>query len=212
MYNTIQVHPGVVVNIPVTTTPIGVNLSGGVDSALLLFLLMKFAPQHIFAYTYVPNLRGRINAITTVNVIEQCIQLTGNINVTHLVSYHEELNDAVFSSPKKYIDQGVITDLYTGITANPPLDATQLFDSPTTEQLSRDPAIIRPTFYEEHRWHTPFTNMDKRGVFDVYRRYNLLQSLFPFTRSCESLRPVSTQHCGVCWWCKERIWGFGTLS
>jgi 7-cyano-7-deazaguanine synthase in queuosine biosynthesis len=35
--------------------------------------------------------------------------------------------------------------------------------------------------------------------------------IFPITRSCESWTNDFSKHCGECWWCKEREWGFGRL-
>ena len=51
----------------------------------------------------------------------------------------------------------------------------------------------------------------KKDIANLYIEHNLLEKLFPITTSCESLDNV-TEHCGECWWCKERQWAFNRLT
>ena len=53
-------------------------------------------------------------------------------------------------------------------------------------------------------------NFDKKELAQIYKEYDLLDTLFPVTRSCEGWQNI-TGHCGKCWWCEERMWGFGKL-
>ena len=62
----------------------------------------------------------------------------------------------------------------------------------------------------------PLINIDKQGVKELYEKFGLLDTLYPLTRSCESFTDDFSKHCGeykdeqdVCWFCKERYWGFG---
>jgi len=52
-------------------------------------------------------------------------------------------------------------------------------------------------------------NVDKKGVHEHYVRLGVLEELFPLTRSCEIHTTDFSEHCGECWFCKERLWGFG---
>jgi 7-cyano-7-deazaguanine synthase in queuosine biosynthesis len=51
----------------------------------------------------------------------------------------------------------------------------------------------------------------------MYVKFDLMDTVFPLTRSCEWTSKITevadpgTNHCGVCWWCEERKWGFGKL-
>jgi 7-cyano-7-deazaguanine synthase in queuosine biosynthesis len=72
----------------------------------------------------------------------------------------------------------------------------------------------------------PWANTDKQGIAKMYREEKLIDSLLPVTRSCEydptsdyyyantwprwgdEIRDPYLEHCGECWWCKEREWGF----
>jgi 7-cyano-7-deazaguanine synthase in queuosine biosynthesis len=63
----------------------------------------------------------------------------------------------------------------------------------------------------------PWANTDKKGIAKMYREENLIDTLLPVTRSCEydpnceffdDIEDPGLGHCGECWWCKEREWGF----
>ena len=115
---------------------------------------------------------------------------------------------------------------YGGVTKNPPLSETQFYDDLHKDWkigkwiTLRDADTVREgdvTKRNEH-WCTPFTNMDKKALYEYYVNYNVLENLFPLTRSCEDpgtaqqiIDGVSDKHCGYCWWCLEREWAFGRL-
>jgi 7-cyano-7-deazaguanine synthase in queuosine biosynthesis len=62
------------------------------------------------------------------------------------------------------------------------------------------------------RCYRPFANLDKKGIAELYEHFNLMDTLFPITKSCEAKTyDWTTPHCGTCWWCHERQWGFGRL-
>jgi 7-cyano-7-deazaguanine synthase in queuosine biosynthesis len=48
-------------------------------------------------------------------------------------------------------------------------------------------------------------------VSELYDYFDLQNTLFPLTRSCEQYTDDFTQHCDNCWFCGERKWGFGRL-
>mgnify|MGYP001020399828 FL=1 len=73
--------------------PVGIMLSGGVDSAMLLYYLMKHCPNTIHIYTTGSNKKFRRNSIIAPRVVEKCIQLTGNNNVVHHIHYDESATD-----------------------------------------------------------------------------------------------------------------------
>jgi 7-cyano-7-deazaguanine synthase in queuosine biosynthesis len=214
MYKTVEVWEDIRLSIP--DTPIGINFSGGVDSSLLLYLLMSNTSQKIYVFTHVADSKGRAAAITSGQVIEKLIQLTGNSNVDHHLSYHPDLNEDIFTSTAfAYLKSGTVSDVYTAITANPPKDIAESFCTDTvhsTEHSFRDPLITRPVFQPDYKWHTPFTNIDKQAIIQMYDKFGLLETIFPSTRSCEAENRIEYyQHCGQCWWCKERIWAFSRL-
>ena len=61
----------------------------------------------------------------------------------------------------------------------------------------------------------PLRNKDKRFVKELYDQYNLTNTLFPLTRSCERKadhhRYKGREHCDWCIFCFERKFAFGRL-
>jgi hypothetical protein len=60
----------------------------------------------------------------------------------------------------------------------------------------------------------PFANADKSAVKQLYDHYNMIENLYSVTYSCEEAPATKTQplvHCGHCFFCLERWWGFGKI-
>ena len=99
---------------------------------------------------------------------------------------------------------------YNGQTKNPPPDVEFLRQD---RMLDRDTPEDDGKLLETKSVSWPFLFTNKRGLADLYGQYDLLESLFPYTRSCEGETEETNNHtttCGHCWWCRERFWGFGT--
>jgi hypothetical protein len=116
---------------------------------------------------------------------------------------------------------------FSGITANPPRSVSTFYedyrkgdpkwpaDAPFI--IERDPDIHHIQSSDDlgrYAWQKPFCNLDKRVIYEYYVRYNLVDSLFSLTRSCENeqeklIDPNNEKHCEKCWWCLERHWAFG---
>lgn len=208
------------VDVPIVDGPKGICVSGGADSSILLYILLKNSIDPLYIFTLAKDLNGRATAITSANVIEKCIQLSNNSNVIHHVYYKPtQDNSQLFSVPTEFYNKDIIKGFYTGLTKNPPKDIGDSFCGAdlNTEHNSRNPLIVKDT---EHtticglnaKVFTPFINIDKRRIADMYKELWLMDNLYPLTRSCEVVdRLQYYDHCGICWWCKERIWGFGKL-
>ena len=101
------------VNLKIHDGPIGIMVSGGVDSAILLYYLMKNSPTTIHIYTTGSNLKYRRNSIIAPRVVEKCIQLTGNNNVVHHIHYDESATDSsMIDAPQEDIDKQKINIVY----------------------------------------------------------------------------------------------------
>lgn len=199
--------------VPIVDGPIGITMSGGADSSLLLYLLMKNTNNLVHIYTLANNHRGRSNAIISANVIEKIVQLTNHSNIEHHIRYVSEQTTSNFSDFAKNAHAlGIITAFYTGVTANPPKDIGDQFlgEKYNTQYILRDPQIHREVINDHII--TPFTNINKRDIAEIYKNQDLVDTLYPLTRSCEIASKINyLGHCGNCWWCRERIWGFGYL-
>ncbi len=208
------------VNLDIYEGPVGVSCSGGADSSILLYNLMKHCEDKIYIFSTGNNQRSRHNVEVATKVVERCIQLTGNSNIEHHISYCEvQSSETLFPKLRPYIDNGVIKMLYTGITENPPTNISDNFKLKITE-TKRNPGVIKP-FIVNGVAYTPWTNVDKRSIAKMYNEENLLEDLYSITRSCEydptsdyfeKIEDPGLGHCGECWWCEERKWAFGRLE
>jgi 7-cyano-7-deazaguanine synthase in queuosine biosynthesis len=191
--------------------PIGISCSGGVDSSLLLYILMANCTDTIHIFTLSNDRKGRANAVIVPKVIERCIQLTGNLNVIqHSYYAADQIENTLFDVPHEYLKNKTISCIFFAITANPPADV--VFAAQGSEQSNRDPLTIKKEIEYDGFLYQPFVNKDKKTIADIYKQLNLMETLFPVTRSCEQIGKLEYyDHCGKCWWCEERQWGFGRV-
>ena len=200
------------VNLKIYEGPIGISCSGGADSSLLLYFLMKYSNDKIYILSTGNKARQFKNVTTTNNVIQKCIELTGNINIEHHSTFcdHQTLSN-IFDKLDYYRKNKLINIFYTGITANPPKSITDTFIEEVTE-VDRNPTIMKDVLRNNNKAYTPWINIDKKKLAQIYKEYNLIDSLFVYTRSCEweaqNVKAPKLGHCGICWWCQERAWGF----
>ena len=205
------------VNLKIYNGPIGITCSGGADSSLLLYFLMKHSVDKIYIFTTGNKEKEFKNITITNNVMQQCIELTENTNIEHcIVSSDKQTIENIFEEPTQYIEKKLINMLYTGVTADPPKYITDTFigKNLTGSIDNRDPNMKKNTLHNNNTVYTPWCNIDKKKLADIYKKYTLIDSLFNYTRSCEwepskiNIPNPGLNHCGVCWWCQEREWGF----
>lgn len=197
--------------------PIAVLVSGGADSALLLYYLMSQHKDTIHIYTLSPENKGGKNAKLVPDIIKWCSERTKNTNYTHTTkTVPEQTSPVLFNEVEQWLTSGKISGLYGGVTANPPADVLNGFKTTHNQSENRDPLIHRPEYFNS--MYFPFHNIDKQKIAEQYKEYDLMD-LFDLTSSCEWMAPGThrpgidpeKEHCGHCWWCEERIWGFGRL-
>ena len=190
--------------------PIGISLSGGADSSLLLYILMSNHTGPIHAFTCASEKKLKASARVSQQVVQRAIELTGNDKVVHHTWYvKEQTNEDLKSTVNSYMTLGLFNSRYVAVTANPPADIADGFTAINTQQQVRDPLVRRLT--KSGNVYKPFTNTNKKRIGEMYTELEITDSLFPVTRSCESL-DRDQGHCGRCWWCQERMWGFGRLD
>ncbi len=200
------------VDVPIVDGDIGIALSGGADSALLLYILMNNVGNdaNIHIHTFCKPATFYNAALITPPIIEFCINKTLFANIKHVVYYiKEQTHDVLYQDFLTKVQKGEIQRFYSAVTANPPLDIADSFCGVQHNvcHIDRDPLTYRDIFRGQHSI-TPFTNIDKKKIAEMYRTLNVEQ-LFNMTCSCENvLEETKINHCGSCWWCCERNWGF----
>tara|TARA_R110000868_G_scaffold369815_1_gene633302 strand:+ start:21 stop:752 length:732 start_codon:yes stop_codon:yes gene_type:complete len=213
--------------IPDPHTKICVNVSGGADSAILLYMLIKYCEEHIpeaelHLITSANPVKSWKNAKWSTTVIDQLLHLTNTTLIkSHYTFYSDDQRRTELDDVEKMVqEQHGITFTIHGTNQNPPLAIEELLDG---RHLPRDAGHGRHLLVNTDSnimRYMPLMNVDKRMVAHLYKYFDMLEELFPYTRSCEwntlafpSANP-GDGHCGECWWCKEREWAFGftTLS
>ena len=203
------------IDLPSNITNIGLKISGGADSAIVCFMLAKYIMEERPDITLHPVTGIADNKLYQQkyadSVLRKVEELTGivfgkhqykDVTATRYILDQEDFLKSLY-------EQELFNLHFAGITANPSEDdAPQLYTSinamPTDD---RSKQLIKKDNYR-----LPLINIDKRGVAEHYTRLGVMDTLFPVTRSCEARVTDSEynidKHCEVCWFCKERYWGF----
>lgn len=194
---------------------VGIAVSGGADSALLLYILMNHLSknQKLFVYTLAKSPTFYSSAVYSNKVINYCIDNLNFKNIEHNIRYLEnQTHDILYEPMLEDFNNNKISKFYSAVTANPPKKIADSFCGSESNVChnDRNPEIYRDIFRGNHSV-TPFTNVDKKKINEMYKSLELFD-LFNLTKSCESYEiEYKNTHCGKCWWCKEREWGFGKL-
>lgn len=216
--------------LPENLTKIGVNCSGGADSAMLLYIVAIYLKQNnrtdvkLNVLSCANDKKHRWNARKAADVINYIIDnLNWNQFDCHYAYYRDVQDEKYFHEfEQKMFDDGRLEMLTSGVTATPKVDAVvenirgDIIDLRAHEDClnERDPNEIRPTWSVTGHFYTPFTNVDKRFVADMYTQFGV-RDMFKLTRSCEAIpsgayrTDFENNPCGECWWCLERKWAFG---
>lgn len=204
------------------------KLSGGADSAILAYILAKyrhdFNPNLKFVFASSVNKDLPYQYEFAKKVVEYIDSVYPLGDYVHLHNenrggefYTDDQNALVWPLHKKYNEK---TIHWSGITCNPPVDEMKKFEMYTDERVvGRDRGHQENYLICEHeredgiyKFNRPFMQHDKRGVAELYTTFGVLDQLFPLTRSCEEPTHDFSKHCGKCWFCLERKWGYGTLD
>ena len=207
---------------------LGCSLSGGADSAILTYLIAKDIIDSNSYTRILPFTRERPypqpfpknwNIWRSRLVIDKINELLGkNVFLYHFIDPQpkNQLEKQTPEQEKEHVRDlhgrlaensvGTFKFVY-GVTANPPE-----IEMIKHNFLTKWRVIDRDKIKDKPMPSRPFDCVDKRFVAELYKQTNTLETLFPVTYSCEGMHDVTDNyqnHCGKCWWCKERYWAFG---
>lgn len=209
------------------------KISGGADSAILAYTLAKYRQNYnpdikfIFCssvnqvlpyqYEFADKVLKWIDANVGLGDYEH------HQNVNRGGKFYTVDQDALTAPIIKMYPREELVH-WSGITCNPPVEEMILHkfydhDGYADRVVERDKGHpenypigeieIEPGVFKFNR---PFMQHDKRGVAELYQYHGIAKELFPLTRSCEHHTTDFSSHCGKCWFCKEREWGYGVLD
>lgn len=194
---------------------IALAVSGGIDSATLLYIMSEYIHEN--------NLNTQIYALTVPNKTDSASGYHAQLVIEFVkrkfpVYINHTIKSTIFDGGnknaviEKWVKELLLADKIqcemNGVTANPK-DPSFKFVQPKNPYVK--PLIARegkPKKYKrigELDLHFPFANIDKQGISEITELKNITTKLLLITKSCTS--PVY-YHCGECWWCQERTWGF----
>jgi hypothetical protein len=178
------------------TTNYGILLSGGLDSAILLYLLVsvnseiKIQPFTIAktdgAYLYADPIIEHFNRKFNLSIPRTIV--VGDPTVHHRLQSTTAVTDIFEKHPVDY--------LYIGINQNPP-DLANLPGAPLRATKSPDPKIL-----------FPFVDLYKHNILQFMYDANQ-EDLVDITHSCTEQQ---LGRCNQCWQCTERAWAFKQLD
>ena len=177
--------------------PIGLALSGGADSAIMLYVLMFHAPGPIHIFTCANKLKQRTNSIIAHNVISKLLDHIHRDDVYHHNFFVEKQTfESLFHPLYRFISDYKLDVIYTAGTALPPdqdLWDKQKFSTDCGLYEKRNQNTRRPVY--NNGFYSPWWNFDKKFVAEVYASLGMTDILYPITRSCESQTQFQG-HCG----------------
>ena len=108
------------------------------------------------------------------------------------------------------------TVVATGMSCNPPIEVMKERGFYDVAERKRDPGDFESLdvfdVFSTFTTYTPYIFTNKKFVSGVYREHNLMEDLYPLTKSCawgpESGNENFPNPCGKCFWCNERAWAF----
>jgi hypothetical protein len=203
---------------------VGIQVSGGLDSALLLYLTtkaiqknnldLKIQPISVFIPSKVKNIAS------TEAIIEKIRELTGadfindglifDMPVEETSTYDGKKDNYFVNMIRNLFIEGKIDFEFNGNTKNPPESARVGWKNDQHRQKNRDAAS---SIYNTPHSASPHYNMDKSDIINLYLKHKIFDDIAPLTCSCDENVSVVHEHqlnvpCGSCWWCEERRWGF----
>ena len=174
----------------------GILLSGGLDSAVLLSILIQENPGIKIQPFTIPKSDGAsLYANPVVHYINNKFDKTipDTILVGDPTVHHRQQSS---TAVKDIFNNYKIDYLYIGITQNPP-ELNNLDGAPLRDKKSTHPQIL-----------FPFVEMYKTDVLNLMYEYHF-EDLIDITHTCTEQQQG---RCNRCWQCTERVWAFKQLD
>ena len=178
------------------------KLSGGADSALILYYMNKIRTnEDLWILTGVNN--NDQNYAGHARDVIDFLEVKDITHVlypqTHVTGREKHSRDRNFYDKLACVFKSGSTIGVQGRTLNPPF-----YIKGEEENRNGDSPMLE--YFNGHVVYRPWYDVNKKQIVEAYRNEGLMP-LFNMTRSCVSLE---VNECGECFWCKEREWACET--
>ena len=189
------------------------SLSGGTDSALLLYMICKYLPEkQIICATGIDLWKDPFVGDYAAEIIEWTKKQFDSQIIHETYTYHrqdpgyieqaeKEISEAkdktIFSSvlghAKQIAGRPHLKRIRTkhdvklsidGQSSNPPLEVQKKLGFEHVSEIRRNKKYDVVRHHNGNIHHKPLVNVDKKFIAGMYEQFNLLDSLFPITMSC----------------------------
>jgi hypothetical protein len=189
------------IDLPESSSHLGIMISGGMDSALAAFLIIlenkNLNNLHRLTFFNVPNVADNAvyHSLKVINFLNEYFNTKLNlVNIGDGTIVH---NKIINEPSKKILKNKLVDVLVSGINQNPKIDLG--IEGPTR----RNPDLPIP-----NNLMFPFIKLYKTDILGIYQQFNILDLAY-ITHSCTSFR---YGRCNTCFQCKERQWAFDSLN
>jgi len=197
---------------------IGIMMTGGIDS-LVLYNLLKIVmgdPSKILIFNVIASgdhgegydSPERVSLLTDrydIIKIDKYIKHTENDK-----PYYKPWTEVLDLSQTHMLEDFDIDELYIGMNMNPPTEFFPEFDTSDkprrfwyTQETSETSRMPKSALT---KMRAPFLNLYKYHILDLANKNNI------DLRHTQSCQEYMHGHCGECWWCLERTWGYNQLK
>tara|TARA_Y100000114_G_scaffold19388_1_gene15491 strand:+ start:281 stop:997 length:717 start_codon:yes stop_codon:yes gene_type:complete len=211
---------------------VGLSLSGGCDSALLLFYMCKVITEEKRDITIIPFTGIDITRPTNIWNVEEIVMLMSEkfpkVNIEKVITFkyttrtstNERCNKKIEhqKAERQMMEDGLFTIMFGGRTANPSHDEAKKHNLLENREAQRDrqnPNIQLSEPKLTRRLYRPWIEVDKRWIAAEFHKNDLMDDLYPITASCIGRKHETnsfTEPCKTCWWCREKVWAFGSYD
>ena len=198
---------------------IGLSLSGGTDSALAFYWLLKTLSERgqqtkVYAMHGYDTHRKVARSYEAADRVYDWIISQFDIDIPPLFTFAYNKNKPVGKYEYHYPNvlylqrKYNIVDNIMGDTLDMPDDDRPTFDTHPDDPYKQQNKQELVDMAKKHPLRAPFATVNKKFIAAQYKKFNL-NYLSTLTVSCtgDDIKP-----CKQCWWCRERKWAFGTYD
>jgi 7-cyano-7-deazaguanine synthase in queuosine biosynthesis len=182
-------------------TKVGLFISGGLDSSLMLYLITKEIKEknsNVEFITYTVEQHSK-NTKQHVDAIIKVVEKLNGVKIENV-----EVGKQDYAHPDFEVMYGVLDALNRERFTDKMIDMIYLAATCVPDDLKNVNGVPKRHAQSFFKVSQPWGELSKDHIVN-YILQNNLTDLIKTTHSCTVL---GNSHCGECWNCKERIWAF----